>query len=60
MYIVCILGMLKGNKSSWTQRLRLIYIVVIAVRFDIVITAVTFYEWSNEVKIYLSSDNSPD
>ena len=42
MYIVCILGMLKGNKSSWT-RLRLIYIVVIAVCFDIVITAVTFY-----------------
>ena len=41
MYIVYILGMLKGYKSSWTLRLCLINIVVIAVSFDIVITAVT-------------------
>ena len=44
MYIAYILGMLKSNKNSWTLRLCLINIVVIAVSFDIVITAVTFNE----------------
>ena len=42
MYIACILGMLKGNKSSCTLTCCLVYIIVITVRFDIVITAVTF------------------